>query len=209
MDEYITIKQSCEILQVIKKSKFYCRLFPVKSADEAQEIISSCKKTYWDASHNCSAFVVGRNGEITRSSDDGEPQGTAGVPMLEVLKRENVTDVLAVCTRYFGGTLLGASGLIRAYSSSVAEALKEATLITFREMDLYSIDVPFSLYGKVEYYLNTSGLLVEDISYGAEVNIRVYTDEKEGEALKKKIQEISSGTIGPVFLSRQFIETEV
>ena len=209
MSEYITIKNNCEILQVIKKSRFFCRLFPVKTVEEAQEILLACKKKYWDASHNCSAFVIGRNGENTRSSDDGEPQGTAGVPMLEVLKREGVTDILAVCTRYFGGTLLGASGLIRAYSSSVSEALSKADLITYREMDLYKVTVPFSMYGKIEYYLKTENIRVHDISYGADVTLELYLRDDQRETFLKKMQEISSGSIEPDFISRDFIEVKL
>ena len=123
---YTTIEQPCEILQVIKKSKFYGRLFPAQTPEEAQAVLDACKKQYWDASHNCSAYVIGRMGELSRCSDDGEPQGTAGVPVLEVIKKSGADDCVIVVTRYFGGILLGASGLVRAYSTAAKSAVDAA-----------------------------------------------------------------------------------
>lgn len=118
---------------VIKKSRFITRLVHVTTTDEAEAAIAAVRKEFWDARHNCVALVVGPGGEQQRSSDDGEPSGTAGVPMLEVLRHRGLTDVVAVVTRYFGGVLLGAGGLVRAYSSSVSQAL-DAAMIVRREM---------------------------------------------------------------------------
>lgn len=118
---------------VIKKSRFITRLAHVTTTEEAEAVIAAVRKQYWDARHNCVALVVGPAGDQQRSSDDGEPSGTAGVPMLEVLRHRELTDVVAVVTRYFGGVLLGAGGLVRAYSSSVSQALDAATIV-HREM---------------------------------------------------------------------------
>lgn len=118
---------------VIKKSRFITRVEHVSSVDEAEAVIAAVRKQYWDARHNCTALVVGLGGDQQRSSDDGEPSGTAGIPMLEVLRHRGLTDVVAVVTRYFGGVLLGAGGLVRAYSTAVSEALDAATTVR-REM---------------------------------------------------------------------------
>lgn len=118
---------------VIKKSRFITRLAHVSTAEEAEAVIAAVRRQFWDARHNCVALVVGPDGQQQRSSDDGEPSGTAGVPMLEVLRHRQVTDVVAVVTRYFGGVLLGAGGLVRAYSASVTQALDAATIVR-REM---------------------------------------------------------------------------
>ncbi|SDC16421.1 uncharacterized protein, YigZ family [Sanguibacter gelidistatuariae] len=114
---------------VIKKSRFITRLAHVTTTEEAEAVITAVRKQFWDARHNCVALIVGPGGDQQRSSDDGEPSGTAGVPMLEVLRHRGVTDVVAVVTRYFGGVLLGAGGLVRAYSTSVGQALDAATIV--------------------------------------------------------------------------------
>ena len=115
-----------------KKSRFIANIAPVTTEEEAVAYINAMKKKYWDARHNCSAFIIGRNQELTRCSDDGEPSGTAGRPMLDVLLREGIRDVVVVVTRYFGGTLLGTGGLVRAYQGAVQEGLKNCTIIEKR-----------------------------------------------------------------------------
>ena len=112
-----------------KKSRFICHIFKIKSEEEAEEYITAVKKKYWDARHNCYAYVTGDKGQIQRFSDDGEPQGTAGKPMLDILNSYGLTDCLLVVTRYFGGTLLGTGGLIRAYTKSTQEGIKESMVI--------------------------------------------------------------------------------
>ena len=197
---YTTIKEPCEVLQVIKKSKFYGRLFPVQTPEEAQTIVDDCKKKYWDASHNCSAYVIGKMGELSRCSDDGEPQGTAGVPMLEALKKSGLVNVLAVVTRYFGGTLLGAGGLVRAYTSSVSEAVEAAHKIAYQPVEVYQIVLPFRLWGKAEPQLLGNGYRICDVAYTDMVSVQLQIPPKAGQRLEKLLAEISAGSVRPEFL---------
>jgi len=154
---------------VIRKSRFLAHLEPVATIAEADAVIASVRKRHWDARHHCVALVVGPHGESQRSSDDGEPSGTAGVPMLTVLRRRNVSDVVAVVTRYFGGVLLGAGGLVRAYSSSVGEALDRAVIVRRAEMVEVALDVPHADAGRVDHALRewagANGAVVEEPSY--------------------------------------------
>ena len=140
MREYITIREPAETEIVIKKSRFIGRLLRAETPEEGIAALEAVKKRHWDATHNCSAMIIGENREFMRCSDDGEPQGTAGVPMLEALKMSGLTNVLAVVTRYFGGTLLGAGGLVRAYSASVAETLKAAEKIRRAPYAVYAME---------------------------------------------------------------------
>ena len=206
---YTTIKEPCEVLQVIQKSKFYGIIFPVETPVQAQEIIDACKKKYWDATHNCSAYVIGKMGELSRCSDDGEPQGTAGVPMLEALKKSGLTNVLAISTRYFGGILLGAGGLVRAYTGSVAEAVRQAHKIRYQPMDSYRIQIPFRLWGKVESQLLSKGFLIRGVEYTDTVSVLLYTEPGEGERLQTLLAEVSAGMVYPVFLQQEYVVLDV
>ena len=206
---YPTIEQPCEFLQVIKKSKFYGRLFPAQTPEEAQAVLDACKKQYWDASHNCSAYVIGRMGELSRCSDDGEPQGTAGVPMLEALKKSGLTNVLAVVTRYFGGTLLGAGGLVRAYTSSVSEAVKAAQKICFQPMDRFRIVFPLPLWGRAEAALRGEGCRILSTEYTARVCVEVHLPPGAQEQLIKRMAEISAGGVRPEFLRTEYARIEL
>lgn len=138
---------------VIKKSRFITHAKHVESVGEADEFIARIKTQYWDARHNCTALIVGETADAQRSNDDGEPSGTAGIPMLEVLRHRNLTDLAVVVTRYFGGVLLGAGGLVRAYSSSVSEALDLATLVHRRMLNTYSVGAFYDDAGRIEYFL--------------------------------------------------------
>lgn len=138
---------------VVKKSRFIATLVPVRTVAEADAEIAALRKRYWDARHNCVALVVGTHADQQRSSDDGEPSGTAGVPMLEVLRQRHLTDVVAVVTRYFGGVLLGAGGLVRAYSTAVSEALDRARLVRREVLTRVTLDVPHADAGRVDNWL--------------------------------------------------------
>ncbi|MDR2722871.1 MAG: IMPACT family protein [Cellulomonadaceae bacterium] len=137
----------------IKRSRFIARLVPVGSVAQAEAEIAAVRKAAWDANHNCTAFIVGRQAEWQRSSDDGEPSGTAGVPMLEVLRRRNLTDLIAVVTRYFGGVMLGAGGLVRAYSTAVSQALDAAVIVRREWLTDVTVAVPYDEAGRVENLL--------------------------------------------------------
>ena len=144
--EFRTIKEDGQVHEEIKKSRFICHAKRVYSEEEARNFITAIKKEHYKATHNCSAFIVGERSEIKRTSDDGEPSGTAGVPMLGVLENNNLTNVCVVVTRYFGGIKLGAGGLIRAYAGSVALAVKEIGIIEIKEQAGIDIQMSYAQY---------------------------------------------------------------
>ena len=175
-----------------KKSRFIATVRPVESEEEASAFIEEMKKTYWDASHNCSAFVIGKKAELTRCSDDGEPARTAGRPMLEVLLGEDIRNVAVVVTRYFGGTLLGTGGLVRAYTMAVKEGLAACRIGTMRFGVRMQIDTDYNGVGKVQYLLGQAGLVPEETSYTDRVRIRVLIPWEEAGAFEKKTVEATN-----------------
>lgn len=154
-----------------KKSRFIACIKPVTSESEATEFIAAKKKEYWDARHNCSAFVIGEHNEITRCNDDGEPAQTAGRPMLDILLRENIHNCVVVVTRYFGGVLLGTGGLVRAYQGAVLEGLKNCEIIEPAEGYPTTIATDYNGYGKIEYILRDNNIQILKTDFGADVSI--------------------------------------
>ena len=189
----------------IEKSRFICYLNRAFSESEAREYILSIKKLHPNATHHCTAFIIGEHNEIQRSSDDGEPSGTAGVPMLECLKMNNMNDIVAVSVRYFGGIKLGAGGLIRAYSKSVSEAIKTAALMQTVNTQVYKITFRYDLIGKIDYYLSQHNVEILDKEYDQEV---IYT-YRTTENLETDLLEISSGSCKPVYIKDEIVEMEV
>ena len=204
MREYKTITQPCEVKLMIKKSVFYGRLYPVESEEQAQDILIRLKKQYWDATHNCSAMIIGEDSAFMRYSDDGEPQGTAGVPMLEVLKKNELTNVLAVVTRYFGGVLLGAGGLVRAYSGSVAEAVKAASRVVRVPSLVFNVRLPFKIWGKAQSALIAEGYEEKAVEYAADVGASLYVPPDRQERFLKLIAELSAGKAQPVLIAEEY-----
>lgn len=202
--EYRTIAEPVLIEQVIKKSKFYGRLYPVGSMDEAQQILDGLRKEFWDASHNCSAVILGQMREFSRCSDDGEPQGTAGMPMLEALRGSGLTDVLAVVTRYFGGTLLGTGGLVRAYGSSVSLAVQAAKVLCYKPCVVFELVLPFKLWGKAEAQILAAGYRMGAAEYTDSVRCEVFSDFGGEERLEKIVSEFSAGKILPREIERRY-----
>ena len=178
-----------------KKSRFICTLRPVKTIEEASAFVEAQKKQYWDARHNCSAFVIGKNNELSRCSDDGEPSGTAGRPMLEVLVGEGVHNAAAVVTRYFGGTLLGTGGLVRAYTQAVKEALKNSTTAVEREGMRLLIAMEYSDVDRVLRCLESEGIRTEKSDYGKDVTMELIAALEKVEILEKKLIDLSGGRI--------------
>ncbi len=176
-----------------KKSRFIATVRPVESEEEAAAFIEEMKKAYWDASHNCSAFVIGKKAELTRCSDDGEPARTAGRPMLEVLLGENIRNAAVVVTRYFGGTLLGTGGLVRAYTMAVKEGLAACRIGTMRFGVRLQIDTDYNGIGKVQYLLGQAGIAPEEISYTDRVRITVLLPWEKAEAFEKQMVEATNG----------------
>ena len=173
---------------IIEKSRFICTLKKVDSEEEAQEFIKAMKKQYWDATHNCSAYIV--DALAQRSSDDGEPSGTAGIPMLEVLKKNELVGTAAVVTRYFGGIKLGAGGLVRAYSGSVAGAIKECGLAERVLMTNYSFTYDIGRVGSVLNVLYQQSLFeILDVEYGIKAKIILRMKDEQKESAEKWLTE--------------------
>ena len=170
-----TIAAPVDLEQVIRKSRFLAHLEPVTSIEQADAAIASVRKRHPDAGHHCVALIIGGLANQQRSSDSGEPAGTAGVPMLEVLRRRNMTDIVAIVTRYFGGVLLGAGGLARAYSSSVALALDQAQILRRVSLLPVIVDAPASSAGSIEHAVRTwagaVGAMIESVEYGSSTRI--------------------------------------
>ena len=188
---------------VVKKSRFIAHLVPVRSVAEADEVIGSIRRQYWDARHNCTAMVTGVTGDQARSSDDGEPSGTAGIPMLEVLRRRGLTDVVAVVTRYFGGVKLGAGGLIRAYSTAVSDALDESVLLHRRELLEARVDVPHADAGRIDNGLRdwagAHGSSFGEVAYGSSASFTLWIPLSNRNVLIDDLAALSAGALSPVF----------
>lgn len=176
-----------------KKSRFIAHIESVTTEEEATAFITSMKKQYFDARHNCSAFVIGDNSELTRCSDDGEPSGTAGRPMLEVLTGEGITNVVCVVTRYFGGTLLGTGGLVRAYQGAVKEGLDNSVIIEKLPGIILVVNCDYTDVGKLQYTFANKGIRVLSSDYGADVSFKLVIDIDSLESIKKDLTEITSG----------------
>ncbi len=197
-----TIAAPVEHELVIKKSRFIATVEPVASVDEADAVIARVRKRWWDARHNCTAMVTGLFGDQARSSDDGEPSGTAGVPMLEVLRRRDVTDVVAVVTRYFGGVKLGAGGLVRAYSTAVSETLDLAALVHRQSLTQVTFDVAHADAGRFDNLLREwvlhHGATLGEPRYGALATLEAWVPADELGRLADDIAAASAGSVVPV-----------
>lgn len=203
----ITIKGAAETSFEVKKSRFIGLALRVGSEPEAQSEIEKRKKQHYNATHNCFAYVL-ENG-ILRYSDDGEPQGTAGLPMLEVIKRSMLTDVLVICTRYFGGTLLGAGGLVRAYTKSAVDTLGAAQRVELISCSVYACVFPYNVWVKAEKSISASGYIAENIRYGEQVSADICVNEGREEAFLENINSVSLGKVHPVFVERRLVERQI
>lgn len=193
MQSYKTVKQYGEGEIEEKKSRFLGKIKPVSTEEEAIAFIESIKKQYWDARHNCYAFIIGENSESIRCSDDGEPSGTAGKPMLEVLQNNGLKNVVAVVTRYFGGTLLGTGGLVRAYTQATQAALEVAQVATMTLMSVLEIKTDYNAIGKIKYMFAQADTLVMGEEYGVDVVVTIAVPLSEKEIMQKKITEATNG----------------
>ena len=179
---------------VEKKSRFIATVRPVETEEEAVAFINEMKKKYWDARHNCSAFVIGSRQEVTRCSDDGEPAQTAGRPMLDVLLREGITNVAVVVTRYFGGVLLGTGGLVRAYQSATQAGLAASKIIEKRQGKKLIIHTDYNGLGKLQYLFGQQKTAILDTEYGADVVLTILVPVEQKDFLYKEITEQTNGT---------------
>ena len=193
--EFRTIKEDGQVQEEIKKSRFICHAKRVYSEEEARDFITAIKKEHYKATHNCSAFIIGERSEIKRTSDDGEPSGTAGVPMLGVLENHNLTNVCVVVTRYFGGIKLGAGGLIRAYAGSVALAVKEIGIIEIKEQAGIAIQMSYSQYQEYSNFLKEHNLIELDTNFTDQVDTMIYVDKEDKENIKAALVEFFNGKV--------------
>lgn len=177
-----------------KKSRFIATVRPVESEDEAVSFINETKKKYWDARHNCSAFVIGKRQELTRCSDDGEPAGTAGRPMLDVLLKENIHNAAVVVTRYFGGVLLGTGGLVRAYQQATKAGLSASEIIEKKDGAVLFIRTDYTGIGRLQYLFAQEKITVMDTAYEADVLVKAVIPENDKKRIEKTIIEQTNGT---------------
>ena len=190
---YLTVKGYGEHGIVIQKSRFIAYIQRAVTEEEAQEFIQKIKKMNWNATHNCSAYMVGENNQFQKANDDGEPSGTAGVPMLEVLKKKNLQDTVVVVTRYFGGIKLGAGGLIRAYSKATSEGIKYVGMVERKRMRKMTTVIDYPWLGKVENAFRSSIYEIQDIAYLDRVQISTYVDIGKEDTFKKWVTELTNG----------------
>ena len=193
--EFKTIKEDGMVQEEIKKSRFICHVKRVYSEEEARAFIAAIKKEHYKATHNCSAFIIGEKSDIKRTSDDGEPSGTAGVPMLGVLEKHKLTNLCVVVTRYFGGIKLGAGGLIRAYAGSVALAIKEIGLVEIKEQAGLRLKLSYSQYQDFTNFLKAENLTEYDTEFTDTVSTLLFVDKGERELLKDKLTEFFKGKL--------------
>lgn len=177
-----------------KKSRFIATVRPVESEEEAVSFINETKKKYWDARHNCSAFVIGKRQGLTRCSDDGEPAGTAGRPMLDVLLKENIHNAAVVVTRYFGGVLLGTGGLVRAYQQATKAGLSASEIIEKKDGAVLFIRTDYTGIGRLQYLFAQEKITVMDTAYEADVLVKAVIPENDKKRIEKTIIEQTNGT---------------
>lgn len=189
MDGFTTIKENTQAIFTEKKSKFIANLYYVENEKEAEKIISNTKKKYFDAKHNCIAYRVIEEGRvIEKSSDDGEPSGTAGQPMLNILQKNNLVNVLIIVTRYFGGILLGTGGLVRAYSNSLLKAIESSKLIEKCYGEELEVTLEYNEFEKFKYYCKTRMINIVKVDYAENIVCKIEGEEDKTEQLKKDFE---------------------
>lgn len=204
--QYLTIARNGGAEIEAKRSRFLCTLERVEDEASARAVVDRLRKEHWDARHHCSAFVLGPGGALERSSDDGEPAGTAGAPMLEVLRGREVSDVVAVVTRWFGGTLLGAGGLVRAYGDAVRAGLDATGTLRRELLHELTIEVQHTDAGRVETGLRSRGVTILDTSYAAHVSLRVGVRPDEVDRLHALVAELTSGAAIAIAAGQRWVD---
>lgn len=202
---YRTIKKEAEAEIIEKKSRFIAHVRPVTSEQAVLDMIGELKSKYWNATHNVYAYHIKEN-NIQRYSDDGEPSGTAGVPVLEVIKKEGLVDIAVVITRYFGGTLLGAGGLVRAYTKAAKEGIDSAGILLMQLCGVYQITINYDLLGKVQYAILERDEIINHIDYQENVILEVFVQQKQG--FVEALMDATSGRIKIEKTDEKFIPME-
>ena len=206
MTSYLTVARDGEAEIEVKRSRFLCTVVRVEQEADARAVVERLRKQHWDARHHCSAFLLGPDAEVQRSSDDGEPAGTAGAPMLEVLRGHEVSDVVAVVTRWFGGVLLGAGGLVRAYGDAVRAGLAEVGTVRRDLLTLHDLEVSHADAGRVETDLRTRGVTVLGADYADAVTLHVAVPADQLEQWPALVAELTSGAGQAVEVGTRWVD---
>ncbi len=209
LSSYYTVKTYGEHEQIIQKSRFIGYVQRAETEEEAQSFIQEIKKKHNDATHNCSAYLIGENDQIQKANDDGEPSGTAGVPILEVLKKRKLKNTVVVITRYFGGVKLGAGGLIRAYGSSTSKVLDATGIVERKRMTIISNQFDYQLLGKLENEIRNSSYLLKEIQYLDKVKIEVLVPDGLEEEFSVWMTNITSDQVESHVIDKQYVEIDV
>jgi uncharacterized YigZ family protein len=207
---YLTVARDAEAEIEVKRSRFLCTVVRVETEDAARAVVERLRKQHWDAGHHCSCLRIGQgrlHPDVERSSDDGEPAGTAGAPMLEVLRGREISDVVAVVTRWFGGTLLGAGGLVRAYGDAVRAAIDASGTLRRDLVREHLIDLEHADAGRVESELRTRGIAVFDSTYGAHVTLRLGVPPEEEARLAAVVAELTAGTGKTTVVGERWVDS--
>lgn len=191
---YKTVSDGAQTVYIDKKSKFIANVKPVETEEDALEFLAQIKKQYSDASHNVYAYIIDEN-NITRYSDDGEPGGTAGMPVLDTIRKEGLVDVIVVVTRYFGGTLLGTGGLVRAYTASAKSGLTEAGIVTMTLCNTVEIKADYTLIGRIQYKISSENYILEDTAYGDYVTFKICCRIGDTERFLEDMVDLTDGRI--------------
>ena len=206
---FITIKEDSYDEFVEKKSTFITHLIRINSEEEARDFIQKMKKKHYDATHVCSCYVVGDNNEITRANDDGEPSGTAGAPMLDILVKNNIKNVCATVIRYYGGTKLGTGGLVRAYGGGVINALKNATLVERKDAFEIKLEIDYSLNGKIEYEIDKTNFIVNNIDYTDKLVYTIYVMQEDYSNFETWIANLTNGQFKIISSNEKQLEFDI
>jgi uncharacterized YigZ family protein len=205
-ERYLTVAREGVHESEIKRSRFLCTLAPAATEEAAQDVIARIRKDHPTATHNCFAYVIGPDGRLHKASDDGEPGGTAGTPMLQVLLRREIREVVAVVTRYYGGVQLGAGGLVRAYGGAVSAALDALGVIERRRLALVAVAVDHQRAGKLENDLRTAGRAVRGVSYGSDVTIDLGIPEEELPQFRAWLADATAGSATAVATGTAYVD---
>ncbi len=193
MYKYKTIEGRAEAFYEIQKSRFITHVLHVETEDEARAFVQQVKKQYFDARHNCSAWVLGETGSLQKSNDDGEPGGTAGNPILESIRKKGLTNVAVVVTRYFGGIKLGAGGLIRAYGHSAVLGLEASTVVVMTPLCRIKVTVDYDLLASLEYWIRQKGIATEETSYAEQVELQLLLPPESRDNMMAEVVDLTSG----------------
>ncbi len=192
-ENYRTVYLSAEGYYEEKRSRFLSGIFHVESEEEAEEKLQEIRRRHYDASHHCYAYTLGTRQELKKASDDGEPRGTAGYPILSVLEGSGLCNTMIVVTRYFGGTLLGTGGLVRAYTAAAKDACDRAVIADKKAADLFELVFDYGSVGRVQYYLSERGLRPKSTEFGSSVRFTVPVPVEESQSFQKKIMDLTNG----------------